>query len=188
VRNLILRMTLTFDGISPGKDGGTDMVDFSDEESWSDIFATLERVDTMLIGGNSQQEYLSHWQQASKDPKASANEHKYGEIAMRTPHFVVSRSLQKAATPNATILSRGVDGIADLKRQPGRDLLMWGGTTVAAATIDAGFVDEYHFEVHPAIAARGRKLFADVVTPRRLRHIQTTTFRSGVFVIKYANR
>lgn len=186
MRKLILRMNLTVDGVSPGKDGGLDLVDLGDEESWSDIFATLESVDGMLIGGRSQEEYLGYWQKALTDPKAKPSERKYAEIAMRTPHYVVSRTLRTTAAPNATVLG-GVDKIAELKQQPGRDLLMWGGATVAAAAIDAGLIDEYHFEIQPAISGRGKKLFANVDVARRLRRLDAKPFKSGIFLIKYAN-
>ena len=65
-------------------------------------------------------------------------------MAARTPHFVLSRTLREVEWPNATVLTGGVDGIADLKKQAGRDIVLWGGPTAAAAAIEAGVVDEYH--------------------------------------------
>jgi dihydrofolate reductase len=187
MRKLILRMNLTLDGVAPGKSGGNDVVDLSDEDSWADLFATLDTVDAMVIGGGSQDEYLGYWKQALTDSKATPSERKYAEIAMRTPHFVLSRTARNVDSPNATILSSGVAGIADLKQQPGRDIILWGGPTVAGAAIEAGLVDEYHFEVHPAIAGRGKKLFENVAAARRLRKLDAQTFPSGIAVAKYAN-
>ena len=49
MRKLILRMEITLDGVAAGENGPIDHVDYGDEGSWSDIFATLETVDAMLI-------------------------------------------------------------------------------------------------------------------------------------------
>lgn len=186
MRKLILRMELSLDGVGAGENGPIDGVDYSDEGSWKDIFATLESVDAMLIGGNAHREYLSYWQKTLTNPDAPPNERRFAEIAARTPHFVLSRTLKSVEWPNASVLAGGVDGIAELKQQQGRDILMWGGPTVAAAAIEAELIDEYHLVTHPTIAGRGKKLFATVESPHRVRHLSTDTFPSGVMVVKHA--
>lgn len=186
MRKLILRMELTLDDVAAGEDGPIDGVDYGDEGSWSDIFATLESVDAMLIGGGAHREYLDYWQSTLTRPTATPNERRFAEIAARTPHFVVSRTLRTVKWPNASVLAGGVDGIADLKQQSGRDILMWGGPTVAAAAIEADLVDEYHLVTHPVIAGRGKKLFTDVASAHPVRHLSTETFPSGVVLVKHA--
>ncbi len=187
MRTLILRMLLTLDEVAAGENGNIENVDYGDAGSWNDIFRTLTTVDAMLVGGSSHKEYLDYWQSVLVDPNADANERTFAEIAARTPHYVLSRSMQSVDYPNASVLPGGVDGIADLKRQPGRDILLWGGPTVAAAAIEAGVVDEYHFDIHPVIAGRGKKLFTNVARGRRLRHVSTEEHPSGVLTVKYAN-
>lgn len=51
----------------------------------------------------------------------------------------------------------------------------------AAAAIETELSDEYHLVTHPVIAGRGKKLFANVAAPHRLRHLSTRTFPSGGF-------
>ena len=186
MRKLILRMLLTLDEVGAGENGQIENVDYGDEGSWSDIFETLKTVDAMLIGGTAHREYLDYWKSVLTDPKAKPNERKFAELDARTPHYVLSRSLRSVDYPNASVLPGGVDGIPDLKRQKGGDILLWGGPTVAAAAIEAGYVDEYHFDVHPVIAWRGKKLFAKVTGERRLRHLETKVHPSGVLTIKHA--
>jgi dihydrofolate reductase len=187
MRKLILRMELSLDGVAAGeKNGPIDGVDYGDEGSWSDTFATLETVDALLIGAGTHREYLSHWQSALTSSTAVPNERRFAEIAARTPHFVLSRTLRTVEWPNASVLTGGVEGIAGLKRQDGSDILLWGGPTVAAAAIEAGLVDEYHLVTHPVIAGRGKKLFADVAASQRVRHLSTETFPSGVVLVKHA--
>lgn len=187
MRKLILRMELTLDGVAAGENNGpVDGVNHNDEGSWSDIFATLETVDAMLIGGTAHRDYLDHWKSQLNNPAAPPNERKFAEIAARTPHYVLSRTLRTVSWPNASVLSNGVDGIADLKRQAGQDIILWGGPTVAAAAIDAGLVDEYHFVSHPVIAGRGKRLFANVNAKHGVRHLSTKTTRAGAVIAKHA--
>lgn len=185
MRKLILRMELTLDGVAASEDGPLNMVDYSDEDSWSDIFATIETVDAMLIGAGTHREYLSYWHSALTSSTATPSERKYAQIAARTPHFVVSRTLRTVEWPNASLLA-GVEAIASLKRQEGRDIIMWGGPTVAAAAIEVELIDEYHLITHPVIAGRGKKLFANVVATHRVRHLSTNSFPSGVLLVKHA--
>lgn len=186
MRKLILRMELTLDGIAAVEKDVLNDMNFSDEGSWSDVFSTLETVDAMLIGAGMHQGYLDYWRATLTNPKASPSERKYAAIAERTPHFVLSRTLRTVDWPNATVLAGGVEGIAELKRQSGRDIILWGGPTAAAAAIEAGLIDEYHLVTQPVIAGRGKKLFANVAGAHRLRHLDTKSFPSGIVEVKYA--
>jgi dihydrofolate reductase len=179
MRKLILRMTLTLDGVAAPE--AKDVFDFSDDGVWRDHFQLLEGVDGVLLGAGMHREYFSHWHGALTDP----NEQRYAEYVKRTPHFVLSRTQKGVEWPNASVLPGGVDGIAALKQQPGGALVMWGGPTAAAAAIEAGAVDEYHLVTHPVIAGRGTKLF-EVAQVRRLKHLDTSTLPSGIVILKYA--
>lgn len=184
MRKLILQMAISLDGVVAPDDGN--VFNHRDEGVWSDTFAMLETVDTVLLGAGMHREYLSYWQSALTDPTASQSERRYATMVARTPHFVLSRTLRKVEWPNATVLTGGVDGIADLKEQAGRGIVLWGGPKAAAAAIDAGVVDEYHLVTHPIIAGRGKKLFGNVVDTHRVRHQDTKTFPSGIVIFKYA--
>ena len=184
MRKLILRMTTSLDGVVAPD--AKDIFNFNDDDVWTEHFAAIETVDTMLLGAGMHAEYLSHWHAALSDPKAGASERRYAAIAVKTPHIVLSRTLRTVEWPNVTIMQNGVDGIADLKKQAGRDILLWGGPTAAAAAINAGVVDEYHLVTHPVVAGPGKKLFTNIATPHRLRHHDTKTFPSGIILLKYA--
>ncbi len=186
MRKLILRMELTLDGVAAGENGPIDGIDYGDAGSWSDIFETLETVDAMLIGAATHREYLGHWQSVLTNPTAPDSERRFAAIAARTPHFVLSRTLRTVEWANASVLAGGVAAIEELKSRNGRDILLWGGPTVAAAAIEAQLVDELHLVTHPVIAGRGKKLFAGVSGMQRLRHVRTRVFPSGVVLTTHA--
>lgn len=189
MRKLIFRMELTLDDVAAGRDGPVKGVDHGDEHSWRDIFTTLENVDTMLIGAGMHQEYLGYWQATNANPAAPANERRFAALAAQTPHLVISRTQQDLAGlawGKPAVLAGGIAGIVALKQLGGKDIILWGGPTVAAAAINAGLIDEYHFITHPVIAGGGKRLFAKVTTAGRVRHLSTSAFPSGVVLRKYA--
>ena len=88
----------------------------------------------------------------------------WARFASRTPHYVLSRTLTSAQWPNTSFL-RGLDEIAALKQQPGKDIYLIGGGRITTSLIDAGLVDELRLIVYPLIAGEGKALFA--TTERR---------------------
>jgi dihydrofolate reductase len=76
-----------------------------------------------------------------------------------------------------TSFVRGLEEIAALKQQPGKDIYLMGGARTTASLIDAGLVDELRLIVYPLITGEGKALFA--TTERRrgleLRKVQQIT-------------
>jgi dihydrofolate reductase len=77
---------------------------------------------------------------------------------------VLSSTVTSAAWPNTRFV-RGLDDVAALKREPGKDIYLVGGARTVASLIDAGLVDELRLTVHPLLAGEGKALFA--TTDRR---------------------
>ena len=73
-----------------------------------------------------------------------------------------------------TSFVRGIEEVAALKRQHGKDIYLVGGARTAASLIEAGLVDELRLIVYSLIAGEGKALFA--TTERRrgleLRNVQ----------------
>ncbi len=88
----------------------------------------------------------------------------WARFAARTPHYVLSSTLTSALWPQKSFV-RGLEGIAALKRQSGKDIYLVGGARTTASLIDAGLVDELRLIIYPLIAGKGKALFA--TTERR---------------------
>ncbi|MGH2616065.1 MAG: dihydrofolate reductase family protein, partial [Thermomicrobiales bacterium] len=85
----------------------------------------------------------------------------------QTPHYVLSSTLTSAFWPRTSFV-RGIDEIASLKQQPGKDIYLVGGARTTASLIDAGLVDELRLIVDPLIAGEGKALFATAERRRGL--------------------
>ena len=74
--------------------------------------------------------------------------------------------------------------IADLKAEPGKDLLAHGGASFAQSLVRLGLVDEYRLLVHPTVLGSGMALF-DGATPFDLKLVDSTIFASGIHALVY---
>ncbi|MGH9937140.1 MAG: dihydrofolate reductase family protein [Blastocatellia bacterium] len=65
----------------------------------------------------------------------------WARFAEQTPHYVLSSTLTSALWPKTRFL-RGLEDIAALKQQSGKDIYLMGGARITASLIDAGLVPE----------------------------------------------
>jgi dihydrofolate reductase len=180
VRKLIAGMKISVDGKIEGAEGMADWV-----EAWSDDYGLMAQVDACLLGGGMYPGYEQYWSAIQNEPNTPAwitgnaptpAEVEWAHFAAQTPHYVLSSSLTSALWPRTTFL-RGLEEIAALKQQSGRDIYLVGGARTASSLIDAGLVDELRLIVYPLIAGDGKTLFGTTGHRRalELRKIQQLT-------------
>jgi dihydrofolate reductase len=177
MRKLIAGMQSSLDGKIEGPEGYADWVD-----AWSDNYDVLPRVDAALLGAGMYPGYEQYWTAIQERPDEpipvtgkmpTPGEVEYARFTAQAPHYVLSSTLRSASWSNTSFL-RGLDEVAALKRQPGKDIYLVGGAQVLASLIDAGLVDELRLTVHPLIAGDGKSLFATTEGRRvlELREVQ----------------
>ncbi|CAN5630595.1 hypothetical protein BH23CHL4_BH23CHL4_03660 [soil metagenome] len=49
--------------------------------------------------------------------------------------------------------------IANLKKQPGKDLMIQGSASIVQQLTNLGLIDEYRLLVHPVVQGSGKPLF-----------------------------
>ncbi len=177
MRKLIAGMKISVDGKIEGPEGYADWV-----EAWSDDYGLMQQVDACLLGAKMYPGYEQYWTAIQSEPDKplwndgrvpTPDEVEYARFTAQTPHYVLSSTLSSALWPKASFI-RGLEEIAALKKQPGKDIYLVGGARTTASLIDAGLVDELRLIVYPLIAGEGKALFA--TTERRhgleLRNVQ----------------
>ncbi|WP_250007324.1 dihydrofolate reductase family protein [Actinoplanes sp. M2I2] len=175
MRRLIVTENITVDGIiSPLGDWFDPGAD--DEELAAVNARNGADADALVLGRVTYEEFAGFWP------------HQEGEISAyldQVSKYVVSTGLEQADWQNTTIL-RDLDGIAALKRQPGRDITVTGSTTLVRSLIPTGLVDLFRLFVHPVVQGHGVRLFDEVALP--LSKPTVTGFPSGVVLLEYAPR
>ncbi len=186
MRKVILSMQLTLDGFIEGPNGEMDWLIYDDDGQWKDLFEMLRSVDTFLLGRAMYPGYADYWRATLANPSAPKNEMEYARLAEKTSHIVFSRTLEKADWKNTRIARGNIqEEISNLKQQPGKDMVVWGGASFASSLINQGLVDEYRLLVNPVLLGKGKSLFKDVSEKHQLNLVETKTFKSGIVVLRY---
>jgi dihydrofolate reductase len=109
-----------------------------------------------------------------------------GPLLNRMHKYVVSTTLTEAPWKESTIIAKNVvEAIADLKRQPGRDIIIDGSATLVHSLLGTDLIDEYRFLVEPFVMGRGRRFFPEGTAPTKLRLVESKALASGTLALVY---
>ncbi|MFL6224556.1 MAG: dihydrofolate reductase family protein [Actinomycetes bacterium] len=133
-----------------------------------------------LLGRLTYEIFAASW------PKVT-DEHDQIVRALNTlPKYVASKSLPQADWQGTTVLDGDVPAaVADLKRQPGRPLVVVGSGQLAQTLREADLVDEYRLWLHPVVLGGGKRLFRDGGPPASFRLADSTTTSGGLVLLTY---
>jgi dihydrofolate reductase len=174
MRKLIVCNIMSLDGYFEGP-GGNVMVlpmdGFFDEHN----LERLRAADTLLLGAKTYMGLKGYWPAVADDPTVSpavaanpgvADIHREtGQRNNKIDKVVVSDSLTAEDTApwteTTTIVRRASArrAVADLKDQPGAEILMFGSGTLWNDLLVAGLVDELHLMVGAAVLGGGTPVF-----------------------------
>jgi dihydrofolate reductase len=140
----------------------------------------MHDVDFHLMGRNTYEQMAGFWPTSDDAYAAPMNE---------IPKIVFSRTLKRADWPESRI-ARGelADEIASLKLEPGKDMIAWGGASLAQSLNRLGLVDEYRLILQPVALGEGSPLFKDLDTPLQLELVDAETYPTGAALLVYRPR
>jgi dihydrofolate reductase len=180
MRKLVLSMGVSLDGLvaRPGRFGAAGWGLPSDDPALKERkLGWMQDVDLHLMGRNTYQEMAEFWPVSDDAYAASMNE---------IPKVVFSRTLERAEWAGSRIASGDLaDEIATLKREPGKDMLAWGGAAFAQSLSRLRLVDEYRLILQPVALGGGLPLFKDLTAPLRLELVDTETYPTGAALHVY---
>ncbi len=112
-----------------------------------------------------------------------------GEIAEfmnEVPKVVFSRTLSKADWNNTRLVrDHAEEEIIRLKKQPGKDLFIFGSANLSSTLTQAGLIDEYRLCVAPVVLGGGSPLFKASPARLRLKLLEARPLRSGGVILRY---
>jgi dihydrofolate reductase len=153
--------------------------DVFDDDMGQLMTEQLAKIDTVLLGRVTYQEWAAYWPQAEADEE-------YAVFINNTPKYVASTTLGRLDWQNSILIEGDVAAaVAALKAQPGGNIGVQGSPTLIRFLLAAGLLDELTLMVHPVIAGAGRRLFPGDSELQRMTLIDSRITASGVAALTY---
>ncbi len=190
-RKMIAALQISLDGFTQGEDRGEPPW----VESWADALQLIPNVDAFVQGAGMYPGYGDYWAAIHKAPKENApfsdqpptaEEVAYASLAAKTPHYVVSASLEKVSWPPTARIVRDVRELQSLKAQAGGNIYVVGGATLVMSLLNSELLDELKLVVHPILLGGGKALFAGVTARRALKLVSAEPSKAGRVILTYS--
>ncbi len=87
--------------------------------------------------------------------------------------------------PSVFLTGDVAEKVAEIKRQPGPDLNIWGSGDLLQTLIKHDLVDAFWLMIYPITLGSGKRLFADGTLPAAFKVTESIVAPSGVIVVNY---
>jgi dihydrofolate reductase len=175
-RRLILHMSVSMDGFVARRDGvidwlsGDGVPDYGRQRHRMNL-ELLGQIDAIVMGRGAYVEMERGWSR-SDNPMA--------RLMNSLPKVVFSQSLSAVEWNNARVTRRPLEEeVPELKREPGRDIVVFGGARIAHSLIRERLVDECRLTVHPVALGDGLSLMHGLPEPQRFELVSSTAYADG---------
>jgi dihydrofolate reductase len=179
MRKVVAAEFLSLDGVMESPDQWH-FPYFNDEmgQAVGEGFATS---DALLMGRVLYEEWAAFW--PSQDPE----ENPVAATMNGVRKYVVSTTLEGPLEwNNAALIGENVaEELSEIKRQPGKDIVISGSGALVRSLLDEGLIDELKLMVHPVIVGRGKRLFEEGEKQTALELVDSRTFATGVVFLTY---
>jgi dihydrofolate reductase len=189
LRKVVLQEFVTLNALAAGP---SDNVDFIPESTSGDRafgreqMALFDAIDTIVLGRVTYQMFAGYWPYVTEP-----DEKPFADKMNATPKIVFSQTLDRApwgTFDEARIVrTPAAQEIASLKRQPGRDIVIWGSISLAQSLIGDRLIDEFRLVICPRALASGRPLFGDGVGAMKMTLLGTKSFDLGAVSLTYVS-
>jgi dihydrofolate reductase len=182
MRKVVSGLFISLDGVTESPDQW--QFDHFDEGMMQALGEFLDAEDAILLGRVTYQEWEPYWPTSADEPFAS--------FINQIPKYVVSTTLdsvQWGQFEKPTLIKGNLaQEIGKLKQQPGKNIGIAGSPTLVESLLQAGLLDEVTLMIHPVVAGRGKRLFKDGRSLKRMRLVDSKTTPTGVILATYHPR
>jgi dihydrofolate reductase len=152
MRKVVYGGAMSLDGYIAGPNGEYDWIVMDPDIDFGEM---TTRFDTFLIGRKT----FEAMQRMGGGPPMPG-----------ITNIVFSRTLRPGDCPKSMTLSNDAEGVvADLRKQPGKDIALFGGGELFRSLLAAGLVDEVAFSVIPVLLGAGIPLLPSPADRAKLR-------------------
>lgn len=182
MRKLKLQMQLSIDGFVAGPEGQLDWMTWDWDVRLQDFVSEFtDSCDTIVMGRKMADGFMRHWEAATNNPDDPSKP--FAELMVGYPKIIFSRTNQAVAGINASMATKPLaDTIHELKQQPGKDIVAYGGAGFVTSLIEENLIDELNLFINPTAIGEGMSIFSGKTT---LELDNSTRYGCGIVVNKY---
>jgi dihydrofolate reductase len=184
-RKLKLQVQMSVDGYVGRLSGELDWM----TRDWDDKIKNFvndltDSVDTILLGRKMTDGFVTYWTDVVSRPDDL--QYEFARKMVDKPKIVFTKTLNKSVWEN-TSLAKGnlAEEINNLKKQPGRDIIVYGGASFVSSLINNNLIDEYYLFINPAVIGSGITIFQTLDNNFKLDLVKSIGFECGIVLNHY---
>lgn len=158
MRKVKLQMNMSVDGFVSDPDGELDWMTSTDRDLKATIDQLTDTSDTILLGRKMTEAFVTYWEQ--RVAHGSGWEQELGVKLVNMQKIMFSGTVRQAAGKNLRVENGPlVEAVNALKRQGGKDIVVYGGASFVSSLIQHSLIDEFHLFVNPTAIGSGKRIF-----------------------------
>ena len=191
MKKLKLQVQMSVDGFVARPDGALDWMTWNwDDELKKFVNDLHDSVDTILLGRKMTEGFISHWLSVVEKHDVTSKElrenYEFAKKMIDIPKVVFTKTLDKHNWINTTLANGNVvDEVNKLKKENGKDIIVYGGAGFVTSLIKNNLIDEYHLFTNPSSIGKGLTIFSEVGKTFNLKLLHSRVFDCGIVVNRY---
>lgn len=186
MRKVVLFVHISLDGYAAGPNGELDWIPYDDELQEYYVSEIESHVGSPMYGRVTYQGMESYWPTVLTDPSSNEKDRAHAQWLEDVTKIVFSTTLKEVSWKNSVLIRDNIASeIAKLKKQRGKDLVIYGSPGFAKTLMQLDLIDEYRLTVSPVILGNGIPLFTNTSDMTKLKLLQSRKFNSGVVALSY---
>ncbi|HLX93450.1 MAG TPA: dihydrofolate reductase family protein [Puia sp.] len=174
MRKVYTSFAESLDGFIEGPKGEIDWI-VQDQAHYKFLQELWESTDTMLYGRKSYEVVVA----AVRQSKSLMNPFKHMK------HLVFSSSLGFVEEGFVLIREDAGRMVEKLKNEPGKDIAVFGGASLACSLINRGLIDEIIVALSPILLGDGKRFFEGITGRYKFKLKNAISYSSGLVVLTY---
>ena len=186
MRKLKLQVQISVDGFVAGPNGELDWMTWEKDEKLIQFINDLtDSSSTILLGRKMTDGFMNYWEDIVNN-RPNSPEFTFAKKMVDIPKVVFTKTVDKSPWTNTT-LAKGnlVDEVTKLKKQEGKDIIVYGGASFVSSLIKENLIDEFNLHVNPIMIAKGMRIFDLLDKRQKLTNLGGTTYSEGISVLRY---
>lgn len=183
MRKLKLQMHISLDGFVAGPKGEEDwIVRGADPTSFELVNELADTSDTLLIGRKMAENFIPHFEEMGQEHPIYA----FAQKMVNLRKILFSNTLKQPFGKNVSLANEDLAStVTNLKNQPGKDILVYGGAQLVSNLIADGHIDEFYLFVNPVLINKGMRIFDMLNHRQKLILINTKAYIGGTTLFHY---